>query len=196
MNLTKNDITTVRTRLRQEITERECLLAAVELFEKYATSGLAPDSINLGGLLSTLVPGQPTIEIKELKECTPAPAPAALPPVPPPERYVHPELKHGNFAGHGAHANLVRWAIARMTHDYSLHDILALLKREGRGLRAPEVSVVLTRMKARGEIEEIRRSAGPHPALFRKPESAASPTDASVGAVTNTDPTATSAAVS
>ena len=170
--------------------------AAVAVFEKYATSGVAPDSINLGGLLSSLVPGRPAIEMKELKEYTPAPAPAALPPVPPPERYVHPELKDWGFKAHGAQTNLVRWAIARMPDDYSSQDIVALLKREGEWLQAPEVSVVLTRMKRRGEIEEIRRSAGPHPALFRKPASPASPADTSDDSVANTETTATSAAVS
>jgi hypothetical protein len=45
MNLNQDDIATVRSRLREEITERECLLAAVELFEKYAASGQAPRSI-------------------------------------------------------------------------------------------------------------------------------------------------------
>ncbi len=57
-----------------------------------------------------------------------------------------------------------------MTDDYSLRDIAALLEREGAPIDSPEISVVLTRLKARGEIEEIRPSAGPHPALFRKPE--------------------------
>jgi hypothetical protein len=170
MNLNQDDIATVRNRLRDEITERECLLAAVELFEKYAASGQAPRSINLGGLLSTLVPDRACIELKELPALPTPPVPVALPPPPPVERYVHPDLKPLINYSHGRNGRVVWWAIERMTEDYSLHDVAALLEREGAPLANPHISVVLTRLKNRGEIEEVKQSAGPHPAVFRKPE--------------------------
>jgi hypothetical protein len=50
-------------------------------------------------------------------------------------------------------------------------------------LRTAEISVVLTRLKSRGEIEEIRRSHGPKPALFRKPNFA-SPVEPQAGNAT------------
>ena len=57
--------------------------------------------------------------------------------------------------------------------DYTLTDIAALLRREGYPMGSAEISVVLTRLKGRGEIEEIRRGGGRTPAVFRKPESPA-----------------------
>lgn len=195
MKINRDEIATLRARLREEIMERECLLAALDVVEKYAARGHAPHSMELGSLVAALLPSRQPVELKELPAPSPPPAPAALPPPPPVERYVHPELKHWKFSGHGAQANLVRWAIARMTDDYSLHDIAAMLKREGTGMDSPEISVVLTRLKARGEIEEIRRSAGPHPALFRKPEGATFLATASDDSGANTEATATPAAV-
>jgi hypothetical protein len=201
MNLTLDEIATHRARLREEIMERECLLAAFDVVEKYAASGHRPKSMQLGSLLSALLPSRPAVELKELSTSAtptslPPPARAALPPTPPVERYVHPELKALRYNLHGRNSNLVRWAIQRMKEDYSLHDIGAMLEREGAPVRPPEISVVLTRLKARGEIEEIKRSAGPHPAIFRKVESAtpfpANPEDSAA----NTETTAMAAAVS
>jgi hypothetical protein len=125
---------------------------------------------DLGGLLSTLVPDGPSIELKEVAAAPIPPAPVALPAPPPVERYVHPDLKPLTHYSHGYNGRVVWWAIERMTEDYSLHDIAALLEREGAPLANPHISVVLTRLKGRGEIEEVKQSAGPHPALFRKPE--------------------------
>jgi hypothetical protein len=196
MNPTLDEIATHRARLREEIMERECLLAALEIFEKYAASGHIPQSMQLGSLVSKFVPSRPA-DLKELPSShAPPPAPVALPPKPPVERYIHPELKHWSFQGHGANTNLVRWAIQRMTGDYSLHDIAALLEREGRGLFPADISVVLTRLKRRGEIEEITRSAGPKPAVFRTPERPTSLATAPEGSVANTEATATPVTVS
>ena len=165
MKINRDEIVLLRTRLREEIMERECLLAAVELFEKYAASGHAPSSINLGGLVSMLVPGRTTIELKELPAPPPPPAPAALPPVPRVERYVHPELRALQY--NGSNSKYVRWAIARLDHDYTSRDIAALLEGEGHLMTSAEISVVLSRFKRRGEIEEIRPGTGRTPAVFR-----------------------------
>jgi hypothetical protein len=194
MNLTLNEIATYRVRLREEIMERECLLAAFDVVEKYAASGHRPNSMQLGRLVSALLPARPAVELKELAD-TP-PQPAALPPKPPVERYMHPELKAFPHNMHGRKTGLVRWAIQRMTDDYSQHDIGAILEREGAPVQPPGISVVLTRLKARGEIEEAKPSAGPHPALFRKPKNAASLVTDSEDSTVNTATTATPAAVS
>ncbi len=146
--------------------ERECLLAAVELFDKYAASGHAPSSINLGGLITLLVPRRTTIEIAELPASPPPSAPAALPPPPPVERYVHPELRA--LQSKGSNSKFVRWAIGRLHHDYTSRDIAALLEREGHLMTSAEISVVLTRFKRSREIEEIRIGTGRTPAVFRK----------------------------
>jgi hypothetical protein len=166
MKINRDEIATLCTRLREEIMERECLLAAVQLFEKYAASGHAPSTIDLGGLLSTPVSGRPTIELEKLPASPPPPAPAALPPPPPVERYLHPELKAMSYRSNAA---LVRWAIGRMTADYSSHDIAAMLEREGEALPISSISTVLYRMKIGREIEEIQRGEGPHPAIMRCP---------------------------
>jgi hypothetical protein len=47
-----------------------------------------------------------------------------------------------------------------MTDDYTVGDIAALLKREGYRMPSAHVSVVLTRLKRRGEIEEISAGRG------------------------------------
>ncbi len=196
MKINLAEIATLRARLREEIMERECLLAALDIVEKYAARGHAPQSMELGNLVATLLPSRPTVELKELPASLPPPTSAALPPPPPVERYMHPELKAIRYDLHGGNGRRVSWAIQRMTDDYSLRDIAALLKREGAPMGFPEISVVLTRLKARGEIEEIRRSAGPHPALFRKPESPVSLVATSEDSVANTETPAMAAAVS
>ena len=193
MTITIDEIATHRARLRQEIMERECLLAAFDVVERYAASGHRPNSAQLGSLVSALLPSRQEVEVKELSASPPLPA---LPPKPPVQRYVHPELKAFPNNMHGRNGRQVWWAIQRMTEDYSLHDIAAMLEREGAPMGSPEISVVLTRLKARGEIEEVRSSAGPHPALFRKPESATSLAASSGDSTVNTETTATPAAVS
>ncbi|HEY1583783.1 MAG TPA: hypothetical protein VGF73_11865, partial [Chthoniobacterales bacterium] len=79
MNLTLDEITTHRSRLRHEIMERECLLAAFNVVEKYAASGQAPDAIHLGSLVSGLLPSRTALELKEAARSA-VPAPASLPP--------------------------------------------------------------------------------------------------------------------
>ena len=92
------------------------------------------------------------------------------------------------------HVQYVKWAIQRMTDDYSLRDIAALLEREGRPMGGSEISVVLTRMKCRGEIQEITRGHGPIPAVFRKPENAISLDTPPSDLIDNSEPMTASAA--
>jgi hypothetical protein len=168
-----DEIATQRARLREEIMERECLLTALDALEKYLASGHAPHSMRLGNLVSALLPSRSAVKLKELPSSPPAlAAPAALPPPPPVERYVHPELTDSQFSRHGNIAALVRWAVERMTSDFSLNDVDAMLKREGKPTSRPAISVVLTRLKRREEIEEIQPAAGPYPAVYRNPNPA------------------------
>ena len=62
----------------------------------------------------------------------------------------------------------IRWAIEQLTGDYTLQDIQALLTREGRRVKSAEISVVLSRLKSRGKITEIRCGIGRKPSIFRK----------------------------
>jgi hypothetical protein len=168
MNLTLDEIATHRARLREEIMEREILLAAFDVVEKYAASGHGPNSMQLGSLVSALLPSQPAVEGKE----TPASATPNAPSSPPQPRaapYIHPELKAFGRSYPVNNGTFVQWAIARMTEDYSLRDIAAMLKREGNPMSPEKISVVLSRFKSRGEIEEIRPGGGRTPAIYRAP---------------------------
>lgn len=170
MTLTLQQIDERKEHLRQEILERECLLATLDVLRKHVAASGGSKTIDL----ATLFPGWPSE-----REATPPTrqvtlleaAPQALPPPPPPEPYMHPELKKiGSW--HGANTMRVEWAIARLTGDYTLQDIQALLAREGRRLEGAEISVILSRLKQRGKIEEIRCGIGRKPSIFRKPPEA------------------------
>jgi hypothetical protein len=56
-----------------------------------------------------------------------------------------------------------------MTEDYTLRDIEAFLKRQGVGTGTDAISVVLTRLKGRGDIEEVRSGGGRKATVYRKP---------------------------
>jgi hypothetical protein len=146
--------------------EREGLLAAFDVVEKYAASGHAPRPMDLGNLVTAIVPSRSVADLKQPAVSLLPAAPAALPPRPPEPPYIHPEL--AEIGRYGAtHVQYVRWALERMTDDFTVRDIAALLKREGHVMKTSEISVVLTRMKSRGAIKEITRSHGPKPALGR-----------------------------
>lgn len=167
MSLTLDEIVEHEERLRREIVERECLLAAFKILRGYAANGQGPKSMELGSLVSALLPSTSDVSSKGL----------GAPPPPPPApvtRYMHPELR-AIGTGYGNNGPIVWWAIQRMTHDYSLRDIAALLEREGSWIKSSEISVVLTRFKRRGKIKEIERGHGPIPAVYRKPESTTVP---------------------
>ena len=166
MTLTIDEILEHEERLRREIVERECLLAAFKVLHGYFANGQGPKSLELGPLVSVLALSPPAVALPERTAELPAPPP----PPPPPAPYIHPELTAIGFRfGNGT--KIVRWAIRRMTGDYSLRDVADLLKREGCLMRPSEISVVLTRLKSRGEIEEITAGKGRRAAIFRKPAS-------------------------
>lgn len=153
MPLTIDEILAHEESLQREIAQKQALLAAYRLLRAHTTEAL-------------LAKPEPL----QLVESTAPTAPADPPSPPPVKSYMHPELEAftGRFRNHG---KIVWWAIQRMTDDYSLRDIDALLRREGYPLSSAEISVVLTRLKSRGEIEEVKRGRGRIAAVFRKPES-------------------------
>ena len=171
MCLTLEEIISHRDRLRREIVERQCLLAAFDVLHGYMAGGESRNSVELGSLVSTLATALPDSPLSERIAALPQAAPMALPRPAPEPPYVHPEL-NVLFEGGASNVQFVRWAMARMTEDFSLKDIKALLTREGYPMPGAQISVVLTRMRNGGEIEQIARSHGPIPARFRKPPSA------------------------
>lgn len=179
MSLTFDELLQCEERLQTEIVERECLLAAVRVLRGHAAKGQSLATLDLSVLGSALLRSPQkalVLESAATEDSTtsalpPAPEPAALPPPPPPPpRYVHPDFNDWKFRGHGGDSAAVRWAIERMTGDFSLPEIATLLEREGRGLKNSQISVVLTRLKGRGELDELERSNGPKPAVFRRPD--------------------------
>jgi hypothetical protein len=167
MTLTLQQIDERKEHLRQEILERECLLATLDVLRKHVAASGGAQTIDLGTLFPGWTPERdaaaPVRQVTLLEA-----APQALPPPPPPEPCIHPELKKiGDW--HGAKTEMIQWAIARLTGDYTLQDIQALLAREGRPITGAEISVVLSRLKNRRKIVEIRPGRGRQPAIFRKP---------------------------
>ena len=167
MSITLDQIAEYEERLRTEIVQRECLLAALGVFRTYSAKGQWPESLDLGSLTSALV--RPVHEVPARPASLPAPAPPSLPATPPPKPYIHPELEE--LTRHTrTRVAIVRWAIGQMTENFSVADIRKLLEREGYPLGGPEISVVLTRMNRQGEIEEVEPARGRIGAIFRKPE--------------------------
>lgn len=176
MSLSLDEILQCEERLQAEIAERECLLAVVKVMRGYAAKGQCIGSMDFSLVGSVLRLGAPKALIVESapeQAATPSPKPA---PLPPPKRYIHPELEE--LAKHcSSHVAIVKWAIGRITDDFSLQHIQQLLKREGYSLSGAAISTVLTRMKRNGEIDQTIRSRGPVPAIFRKPECASAAVD-------------------
>ena len=169
MPLTFDEITQREERLRQEISERERLLAVYKL--------LRADAANDQSWKSTEAPvpaavAPPETAASNVQPLEPSCAPAPISRPPPVARDINPALAavRSQYGGSG---KAVWWAIEQMTGDYTLRDIRALLEREGYQMPHAEISVVLTRLKQRGEIGEIRRGGGRTPAVYRKPDNAA-----------------------
>lgn len=187
MTLTLEEIVQHEERLETEIMDRECLLAAFRVLHRHAANGKSPKMPDLA-LLGSVIP-LPALNVPLLLPKTEA-APA-LPPVQP---YMHPELEVIGW-GYGSAGKVVWWAIQRMTNDYSVQDIAALLQREGYLLKSPEISVALTRFKRRGQIEEMEWGCGRRATIFHKPETAASPITEAINPTGDTISTAVLAAI-
>lgn len=159
MPLTLEEITQCEEGLRWEIAERERLLAAYQLIRADRANPVSAAS-NL-----VLAPAATVHRLEDRAESSPAPVnqPALIVPK------INPALA-ALGSGFGCNGRAVSWAIQQMTEDYTVNDIAALLKREGFKMRGAEISVVLTRMKGRGQIEEISSGRGRRASVFRKPE--------------------------
>ena len=157
MPLTLEQILAHEERLKQQIAENQSLLEACQLLRSQMTKGEIAVEAPKASVESTS-------------------ASETAPPIP--ARKIHPELA-AIAARRGNKGDIVAWAIRQMTDDYSVGDIVAVLRREGGDLSSSEVSVVLTRLKRRGEIEEIRHGFGRKGSLFRKPNDAISTGDES-----------------
>lgn len=160
MPLTLEQILAHEERLKQQIAENQSLLEACQLLRSYIGKTAEPSATTTEGIAAN--------------ESKISSAAAAVPPA----RKIHPELA-AIAARRGNKGDIVAWAIRQMTDDYSVGDIVAVLRREGGDLSSSEVSVVLTRLKRRGEIEEIRHGFGRKGSLFRKPNDAISTGDES-----------------
>ena len=160
MPLTLEEITQCEEGLRWEIAERERLLAAYQLIRADRANPVSAAS-NL-----VLAPAAPVHRLEDRAESSPAPVnqPALIVPK------INPALAAVLSSGFGCNGRAVSWAIQQMTEDYTVNDIASLLKREGFKMRGAEISVVLTRMKGRGQIEEISSGCGRRASVFRKPE--------------------------
>jgi hypothetical protein len=190
MTITLEQITAHKERLQREVVERECIIAGLNVLQTFVQSQPAKKPMEFGSFVSVLAPAAIDLPLMELTETTAPEAEAVPAPVaPPPQAYMHPELRALAQVSHGTNSRLVSWAIERMTDDYSLSDLAALLKREGHPLAGPQLSVVLSRLKRRGEIQEVKPAAGPYPAIYRKPESAILPEPESADTMNETGTT-------
>ena len=168
MTLTRDEIEERKEQLRQEILERECVLAALDVLHKHACGDRSTRPIDVGAFLPALLRSAsvalPATQVPLLES-----GPVQAPQLPRPEPYMHHELK-GFWNRHGGYTATVLWAINRLSGDYTLNDIHALLAQEGRPLQKSEISVILTRLKRQRKIVEIQRGNGRKPAVFHKPQ--------------------------
>lgn len=190
MSLTIDQLLQCEDRLQAEIAERQCLLAAVSVLKGYAEKGNTLKAVELGvlgkALLGENAPDPLLLENAVAQSAEPVPP--VVPALPRPKPYIHPELeKVRGLNLHGSDTRAVSWAVARMTTDYTLVDVAKLLKQEGCNIRHAKISVVLTRLKNRGEIQEIRRGGGRTAALFAKPVLPAAQISEAVSEMSNTE---------
>lgn len=165
--LTPEEIEKREAGIREEIEVRERLLEAYAALRTQLEQREHPTPEPAIGSASPSIP--PPAATQPIAAPEPPPLPKAeLPPSPIPEGPRLPEfLKTGR---HGSTGRIVAWAIQHMTEDYTLRDIEDFLSRHG-GAKSPEaISVVLTRMKRRGEIQETKMGGGRRACVFRKPD--------------------------
>lgn len=193
MTLTIDDVLQCEERLQAEIVERECVLAAIKVLKEHAHRGQSLTGLDLG-VLSWALQRSPATKPLLLEEKTESAVPEPPPALPPPKAYIHPELHALCRGKYGSDTRVVSWAIERMTDDFTLKDISKLLKREGNPVRHTKISVVLTRLKRNGRIQEIKCGRGPNASVFRKPESSADPAVSALDIISGNEETPPSVA--
>jgi hypothetical protein len=170
MTLTIDEVLRCEERLQTEIAERECVLAAIKVLKEHAHKGRCLTGLD-SGVLGWALQRSPATKTLLLEAKTDSAVPEPAPALPRPKPYIHPELESLSRGMYGSDTRVVSWAIARMSEDFTLNDISKLLKREGNPMRHAKISVVLTRLKGNGRIQEIKCGRGPNASVFRKPES-------------------------
>jgi hypothetical protein len=174
MPITVDEILELEERLRLEIAEKQCLLDAYRTLRAHVTqareAATAPAPTGHSSLAAAALVAPAANASLVSSPSVAAAAPESTPaPVPQPRPYINKELEKVRRLGGGT-TGVVKWAIARMTNDYSVGDIVALLDGEDYRISSSEVSVVLTRLKQRREIEQIHKGRGRNGTIFRKPE--------------------------
>ena len=152
MPLTLEEIRAREEDLRQEIAEREHLVAAYQLIRvDLEKARPAPDAVAFQ---------EPEPETH--------PDPAAPPVLPAGPVCVLPQANLQALSqGYGGGIRVVTWAIRQVNGDFTVREIAAVTERAGCPLRVAKVSVVLNRMKDEHKIEELKKGRGRTPSLFR-----------------------------
>jgi len=151
--MTLEEITVREAELREQIAERQQLLAAYQLIRADRDKSVARHA---GGV------GRDESERPTNAQAA-APSVEATPPVP-----VTPEVNLQALSkGYGGGIRAVTWAIRQMTTDFTVRDIAAVLRQAECPMGVEKVSVVLNRMKRDGKIIEVTKGRGRAPSLFR-----------------------------
>ena len=156
MPLTLKEVMQREEALHREIAERKHLLAA---YERIRTDLLTPPDESAPPPPSAELPSLPAHGLTDVPSVDPSAAP------------IDPRLIQMGI-GWGGSRRMVAWAIERLQGNFDLHDIASLLKREGCALKTTDISVVLSRLNGRGEIEQVTAGHGRTGAVYRQPCSA------------------------
>ncbi len=153
MPLTLEEITAREEDLRQEIAEREHLVAAYRLIRAD---------------LEKARPAARDAAAAREPEPETHPEPAAPRVLPAAPVHVLPQAKLQALSqGYGGGIRVVTWAIRQMSGDFTVRDLAAALRQAGCPMRIAKISVVLNRMEDEGKIEEVTKGRGRTPSLFR-----------------------------
>ena len=153
MPLTLEEITAREEDLRQEIAEREHLVAAYQLIRADLEKARP-------AACDAVAAREPEPEARPEPE-----APRVLPAAP---VHVLPQVNLQALSqGYGGGIRLVTWAIRQMPGDFTVRDLAAALRQAGCPMRIAKISVVLNRMEDEGKIEEVTKGRGRTPSLFR-----------------------------
>lgn len=154
--MTLEEINARETELRQEIADREQLLAAYQLIR---------------GEHEKSLPRSPDIVPVDQPAPEPLPEETASRLEPTPSLPGPPETNLEALGqGYGGGVRLITWAIRQMTGDFGARHIAAALRQAGCPMRVGKISVVLNRMKSEGKIAEITTGRGRAPSSFRATE--------------------------
>lgn len=168
MPLTIEEIAQRQQGLRNEIALRERLLEAYTAVRAEMEHGPIQPSLPANAFTPAGAAG-PVLGNSAATLLLANAIPVAAPPPPP---KMNPELE-ALSTSYGGLGRVVSWAIERLSGEFTLRDIAAVLAGEDWRITGAEISVVLSRLKRRGEIVEVRFGCGRRPTVYRKAASAA-----------------------